>query len=687
MLRALPGLLAACVLPLLLLPPSGHAAPRPDAAAPLVSQLLRPSSEAERDSAVQQLCAERADGARITPLLHRHAPRGTHVDAARVLVCRQAPELLPLMFEAFLRSKAGDLSHDPDVFERLIRGIQSLVADGATLDPTAVRTDVLPGGIAARLELLWLDPLSGEAVEVRAEPALWQAVSLAVERRIQAWIAEVLEHPELLVELQNDSGDLASELMVRLEVVFLAALIAQEGHEAEVALETARQRGFSRDDLQQALTFLHNAGALPGPAIDADPRVDRLPDGVGWDGQPSGLRAPRTYPVGPLDVPAAATSPVVEVEPERRFPRAGTLAGIVVLLAALLAVVARLRPGWRPALFRVAAAALPLVLLLALEGLLALAGYAPLAEVRPTFSPGRPPGNLFERAAWDPSLATGTSGGRWRLFEADKPEGAWRIFALGASSVHGSNHLVEEAWPAVLERRLRADAPERTIEVINGGTGGAVSDDVLHYAGQALELGADLLILSYGFNDFLHIPRLAAYHAFDPATLGLRFELDRWRLVRLIADRLPARTRRAGARGGWLDRAPDEDLDPRVLLQLASVNMEDKLRRTVARAEQRGVPVLFLLQSQNEELCGPGSRRGVPGPSDECFPDEVRHLVTSVAATTSLQLLDGASALEAHVGDGPVGHAMFWDVIHPTREGHAVLGEAIAPAVMGSDPD
>ena len=43
---------------------------------------------------------------------------------------------------------------------------------------------------------------------------------------------------------------------------------------------------------------------------------------------------------------------------------------------------------------------------------------------------------------------------RYSVFLREKPADTVRIFALGASSVHGSNYLGGEAWPALLGHRL-----------------------------------------------------------------------------------------------------------------------------------------------------------------------------------------------------------------------------------------
>ena len=55
-----------------------------------------------------------------------------------------------------------------------------------------------------------------------------------------------------------------------------------------------------------------------------------------------------------------------------------------------------------------------------------------------------------------------------------KTPGTFRIFAMGESSTFGWKGIRshEEAWPALLEAKLRAAHPDRRIEVINAGVPG-----------------------------------------------------------------------------------------------------------------------------------------------------------------------------------------------------------------------
>ena len=97
--------------------------------------------------------------------------RHVQIDLSEVARCRADPDLAAPMLEAFLRSKLSlGLEHDPDVFERLLRGLLEL-------DPEVVRA-ALPSADLSELgeaswrdlEHNWLRPMAGDGVSFEAPP-------------------------------------------------------------------------------------------------------------------------------------------------------------------------------------------------------------------------------------------------------------------------------------------------------------------------------------------------------------------------------------------------------------------------------------------------------------------------------------------------------------------------------------
>jgi acyl-CoA thioesterase-1 len=84
--------------------------------------------------------------------------------------------------------------------------------------------------------------------------------------------------------------------------------------------------------------------------------------------------------------------------------------------------------------------------------------------------------------------------------------GAWagplRVIAFGDSITAGYGLTAEEAYPAVLQTRLRRDGLDAVVE--NAGVSGNTTQMGLARFGKALGAGADLVILALGANDMLN---------------------------------------------------------------------------------------------------------------------------------------------------------------------------------------
>ena len=164
---------------------------------------------------------------------------------------------------------------------------------------------------------------------------------------------------------------------------------------------------------------------------------------------------------------------------------------------------ASLRRRWLLRLSAVAVGCLPFVLL---EIVLRVSGLPPQApavdslvdlhHLRPLFTPsadgqsysiGPERLNLFQSAS----------------FQANKPPGTYRIFALGESTTQGEPYSTPTAYPAWLKINLEIATAGHSIEVINcGGLSyasyriKAILDEVLHYS-------PDLIVIYCGQNEFL----------------------------------------------------------------------------------------------------------------------------------------------------------------------------------------
>lgn len=83
-----------------------------------------------------------------------------------------------------------------------------------------------------------------------------------------------------------------------------------------------------------------------------------------------------------------------------------------------------------------------------------------------------------------------------------KPEGIFRIVALGGSTTYSTGTSAEESYPAFLQKILRDDYGYTQVEVINGGMSGYSSwENFANFAFRVLELDPDMIIVYAAVND------------------------------------------------------------------------------------------------------------------------------------------------------------------------------------------
>jgi lysophospholipase L1-like esterase len=610
----------------------------------------------------------------ISTLLEQGASWTSQIDGANLAAARQDPELIPVMFRAFLQSKSVHITFDPDIFERLLRALQAFPPEELRARMEGANLAYLAEASHQRLVHQWLQPLT-DGWTPPARFTLTPELRRVCTERAHSWIDALLARgDEGLVTLQTDSGEAVSELLRELEEAQLAALVRSGSlREARLAIEVVLQRQAAGEVVRDALTERIERDRDPGLAVLAA----RLPPIEPRSGQH------HLHPVRPLAVGPAAQDWTVDPGPAPWPPWIWLLLVATACTAAWAAALRR-APERRPLLFRLGAVALAPALFLLLEGALALVGVEPPRAHRPSFNPYRAPERLFVEADLEgvPYAVSADGRSRYLAFTRRKAPGTLRVFTLGESSVHATHYLLEEGFSAVLERRLDASIEGVDVEVINAGVGGALSDEVVYYAAEAAALDADLLVLYLGNNDLDAIPRLARYRAFSPTSVSIRFAVDRLRIASLLRPLVAPRAAPDGSEGvddgAFWDDEPLSPAERSFLLELAERNARSNLERVVRQASEDGIDTILVVQGQNDVRCAPQDG-DLP---DHCFGDALRRIAEGAAARSGAVLVDGAGALRAHAGGGteaPAGWDYYYDSIHPTRLGHAVLGEAIAP--------
>ena len=220
--------------------------------------------------------------------------------------------------------------------------------------------------------------------------------------------------------------------------------------------------------------------------------------------------------------------------------------------------------------------------------------------------------SLGDAATW--RLTTNDRGFRTPRHDRVEPPDRVRVVVLGDSNSMGWCLNDEATYPRRLETKL-GDRLGREVEVINLGVGGYTSFSArILLEREALPLSPDALVLAVGANDPQRMTTDDARYArrFSGFAGRLRRDLGRLRLVALVR--------------GWLGGAP-VDRVPRVSPEAWS----DNLTALLARARERGLPVVFL------RVC--------------CCTEEYERRLQEAAARYAMPVLDARAACERTLAD------------------------------------
>jgi hypothetical protein len=220
-----------------------------------------------------------------------------------------------------------------------------------------------------------------------------------------------------------------------------------------------------------------------------------------------------------------------------------------------------------------------------------------------------------------------TLGMRDRPRSATKPDGLFRILALGDSHLFGWGVGQEESFAPVLESLLAARGPHR-VEVLNAGVPGYNTVmEARVFERRAAELAPDLVLIHYVDND-MDLPNFLARPA-SPLTLrhSQLAELVQRRLGLLQGAHLVP----SGLSVATVDpvtgryRIPDDRIPERYRPLQGWDRMVEAYRRLAALARTRRVPYAVLVGWDDY-----GPR--LAGRVDDVLPERVRELERSLDA-------------------------------------------------------
>jgi lysophospholipase L1-like esterase len=186
-----------------------------------------------------------------------------------------------------------------------------------------------------------------------------------------------------------------------------------------------------------------------------------------------------------------------------------------------------------------------------------------------------------------------------------KPDGVFRIVALGGSTTYSTGTSPEESYPAFLQKILREDYGYTQVEVINGGmTGYSSWDNLVNFALRLIELEPDMIIVYAAVNDVVAREQgsMDCYRG-DNALRGLNPGRGLW-----VEQNQPlspfALYRFLGIKLGWMPNPLDLQSAFEPVQVLCA---EDPPNTTLAQRVEANVPVYFERNLRNLVLIAQGN--------------------------------------------------------------------------------
>ena len=335
---------------------------------------------------------------------------------------------------------------------------------------------------------------------------------------------------------------------------------------------------------------------------------------------------------------------------------------------------ASVAPGKRRA-FRILAAALPFLLLGAVEGGLRLGGrggYPPFLRAA-----GRLPTGetlcLVEPAAARPYFFANPDRPGYAdqtNFRMPKPAGTVRIFLVGESAAKGYPQPRNLSMSAFLQEMLQTAWPGRTVETINLGTTAVASFPLAYQVRDALRYDPDLIIFYVGNNEFFGTygtGSLNAAGSLPPRALRALRALRGTALFQTLNEALrrPSDSSQT-LMEQMMGRAAIPPDSP--LRAAAARNLEENLVAMLAQTQAAGVPAIVCTTASNEADLAP------LGGADETGADPAQR------AEARRQLAEGA----ARLADDPAAAAEAFrrsaDGAPRNAQARFLLGRALAAA-------
>lgn len=383
----------------------------------------------------------------------------------------------------------------------------------------------------------------------------------------------------------------------------------------------------------------------------------------------------------------------------------------------------------RRAVFTAITLAFPFLLLGLVEGGLRLAGYGDDASLfhSPPYLQGRWLTPRFDAARrFFPADGLSTPTPPRDVFLAAKPANGLRLFVLGESTTAGFPFPANGTFSRVLQDALTDVLPGVAVEVVNVGIPAISSYVLLEQVGPILEQRPDAVLIYTGHNEYYGALGAASSVRIggSPGLVRLYLGLLHLRTVQLLRNNI------ARASAALADAPAGDPAASRMELMVRDANIaldgplyrrgvtqfEENLARLVGRFRQAGVPVFVASLAGNLRSQRPFGSDTAGGPSAAAAFDSATALLAAgdtagararferardldvirfrapgafnpvirrVAESAGATYVPVAEAFDAAAPGGIPGSELFYEHVHPTQHGYALIARAFFDAIAG----
>ena len=316
-------------------------------------------------------------------------------------------------------------------------------------------------------------------------------------------------------------------------------------------------------------------------------------------------------------------------------------------------------------------------------------------------------------------------------FARDKDARAFRVFALGASTLLGFPNPAYTSFPNFLQQMLADAYPARAIEVVNCGVTAINSFVVREFVAEVVEHEPDLVLIYAGHNEFV-----GPYGAATPFVrlsgnwyfIQLQMFLQRTKTYYLLESLLHALRPAAPAESFGVHLVQREIYLEDEAHRQTEAHYQRNMAEIVEVLREREVPVALCTLVSNLAGFYPLRSQGPVPPPDAVSADYPQHAglhfdagsahqaagdsaqalaafvrardldgihlracspfnrtIRALAAESGAILIDVERAFAAHAPAGLVGDELITEYLHPTVWGHYLIAQTIMTSLFARE--